>query len=72
MNFYTLKNVDFSKIQTRNVGVEGEHADLLTTNTAPTFISHSIIQNSANVAFRFFWNECVQRKSPAVWPDSPN
>ena len=32
--FFTAKNVDFSRIQTLIVGVESEHADHLTTTTA--------------------------------------
>ena len=38
---FTEKTVGFSEIQTQIVGVEGQHADHLTTTTAPEFIKFS-------------------------------
>ena len=38
-NFYIKKTVGVSRIRTRIVGIEGEHADYLTTTTAQQFLN---------------------------------
>ena len=38
-NFLQKKSFNFSGIRTRIIGVEDEHADHLTTNTAQRFLS---------------------------------
>ena len=50
---YYRKTVGVSRIQTRIVGLEGEHADHLTTTTALPFDFHLKVKlNASNVAFK--------------------
>ena len=67
-DLYIKENVDFSRIQTQMVGVEGEHADHETTTT-------SAFKNVLSSIFRRFLRSMVRPLGSvtmalkAVWPD---
>ena len=64
------KNVDFSRIRTRSVGVEGDHADHKTTTTATTTTTNLLLiplttlnliplQDMCLIYFSFSGLECL-------------
>ena len=58
---YRIKTVDFSGIRTQIVGVEGEHADHLTTTTAhPAQMLSCCVYNVPNVLTHYLHGNILQ------------